>query len=64
MNIKEMSEEDLMTQLTELRSRRKTGFTSRKKSKPKKDEILLDSLIDLDEQIAIKVLDELLSDAK
>jgi len=62
MDIKNLSEKELLDQLTEIRSRRKTGFTSRKKSKPKKDEVIMDSLKGLDDDIATKILDELLKD--
>ncbi len=62
MDIRDMSDDDLKSRLTEIRSRRKTGYTSRKKSKPKKDEIILESLVGLDESVASKILDDLLKE--
>ncbi len=64
MDITKLSDEELKIHLEEIRSRRKTGYSPRKKSKPKKDEIVLESLIGLDDDIASKILNDLLKDSK
>lgn len=62
MDTNKMSDDELHEWLLDIRSRRKTGYTPRKKSKPKVCEVVLDSLVDLDEETAMKILDDLLKD--
>lgn len=62
-DIRDMSEEELTIMLTDIRSRRKQGYTIRKKAtSTRKEEPVLESLAGLSDEMAMKILDELLAD--
>jgi len=63
VDIQKMTDEELTVMLTDIRLRRKQGYTIRKKAISAKSDIpILESLEGIDDDIAMKILDELLAE--